>query len=153
MERHSSFLRYIFDRLAIMPVFLILLSLFLCTCDKEDDNGRLGGMWQMKEWRSVPSGELIAGKEERIFYSVQLDLMKFQRIGDTNPPYFLSRFTHRGDSLIIGTVYSRPKDSIVSISMLAPYGVPADGRFHIDHLSSHTLILSADSVRLTFRKY
>lgn len=154
MERHRSFLTQFFRLQTItLRLFVLFLPFVLFSCDKEDDNGRLGGLWQMKEWKAVPSGEIKATKEDRIFYSVQLDLMKFQKIGDTGSDYFLSRFSHKGDSLIIGTVYSRPKDSIVSVSLLAPYGVPADGRFHIDHLSDHTLVLSSDSALLTFRKY
>lgn len=162
MERNSTsltlaaarplpFMRRLF--VFIPRLFVLIIPFLLFSCDKQDDNGRLGGLWQMKEWKSLPSGQVVAGKEDRIFYSVQLDLMKFQKIGDTEASYFLSRFSHRGDSLIIGTVYSRPNDSIVSVSMLAPYGVPKDGRFHIDHLSDHSLVLSSDSARLTFRKY
>lgn len=122
----------------------------LSSCDKVDDNGRFFGMWQMKEWKALPSGEIRATKDDRIFYSVQLHLMQFKKIGGSQ---YLSRFRHKGDSLIIGTVFGGASDDTVSIARLAPFGVPADGRFHIDELSDHTLVLSSDSARLTFRKY
>jgi len=50
-------------------------------------------------------------------------------------------------------VYHGSKDEIVDITELAPFGVPADGKFAIDKLSKQTLVLRSDDAVLTFRKY
>ena len=41
----------------------------------------------------------------------------------------------------------------MDIEELAPFGVPADGKFAIDKLSKQALVLRTDEAVLTFRKY
>ena len=61
---------------------LIILLLALSACDnKRDHNGDLGGMWQLTEWRS-PEGTTLATKADQIFYSVQLNLIRFRDYDD-----------------------------------------------------------------------
>lgn len=137
--------------------FFILFVLLqtLCACDKMEDNGDFAGMWQLTEWKRLPDGEAVKSKYNRIFYSVQLDLMQFRgdTIGLQLTDRLLSRFRRTADSLYIGTVYYGIKDSVVSIEKLAPLGVPADGKFAIDRLSKQTMVLRTDTAQLTFRKY
>ncbi len=132
-------------------IIISLLAILLTAtgCDKHDDNGDLGGMWQLTLWTDG-QGDTLATNETDIYYYFQLRLMKVERKGDT---YYLARFNHSGDSLVVGEVYSQPFDSIVGIDLLAPYGVPADGRFHVDGLSSSHMQLSGGTGTLRFRKY
>lgn len=132
----------------------ILLLLALSACDnKRDHNGDLGGMWQLTEWRS-PEGTTLATKADQIFYSVQLNLIRFRDYDDgTWGDYYLAYFRHTPDSLIVYRPVNYAKDSLVSLHDLARYGVPANGRFHIDALNGDMMILSSPSGTINFRKY
>ncbi len=126
----------------------LLLCLFSCE-NMRDRNGDLGGMWQLLEWKKDTT--VVATNEDGIYYHFELKLMKLQHIGHGN--YYLARFTHTHDSLIVGEVYSQPFDSIVSINALKDFGVPEDGKFHIDALSDSHMVLSSDEGTMMFRKY
>ena len=133
-------------------IIVCVCCVMVCvSCDKVDDNGDLGGLWQMTEWKTVPGGNVVATKEDAIFYAVQLDLMKFSINNDVST-YHLARFSHRGDSLFIGKVYARPFDTEVPISELSKYGVPASGGFAIE-LGSKNMVLRSEEAVLRFRKY
>ncbi len=120
----------------------------LLACEnKRDTNGDLGGMWQLTEWRR---DTVVATNEDGIYYHFQLQLMKLQKLGQG---YHLARFAHTGDSLIVGEVYSQPFDSVVGRDELRIYGVPEDGKFHIDALTDSRMVLSGAEGTLTFRKY
>ncbi|MCD7721033.1 MAG: lipocalin-like domain-containing protein [Prevotellaceae bacterium] len=123
----------------------------LASCDnKRDTNGDLGGMWQLTEWRDQRDS-LVATNKQQIYYSFQLELMKIQRIGDGT--YYLALFTHTQDSLIVLSIYNRPDEELVSLEDMREYGIPQDGRFHIDALSESHLVLSGQEGTLAFRKY
>ncbi len=126
----------------------VLFCLFSCE-NMRDHNGDLGGMWQLLEWKRDTT--VVATNEDGIYYHFELKLMKLQHIGDGY--HYLARFTHTHDSLIVGEVYSQPFDSIVSISELKKFGVPEDGRFHVDALSDSHMILSSEEGTMKFRKY
>lgn len=133
---------------------VILSVVMLSACDnKRDHNGDFGGYWQMVEWRDNYD-EVVATKEDRIFYSVQLNLMKFQKITDNYYDYYLSYFNRTKDSLIVYRPVKFANDSLVSLSDLARYGVPSDGRFHVDVLNEeHMQLSSPETGVLVFRKY
>ena len=67
-----------------MRLKCILLSILLgimsviSSCDKFDCNDGLDGQWQMYEWQSS-DGKHIGGKELKIYYSFQLQMMMFQK--------------------------------------------------------------------------
>lgn len=131
----------------------LLIGAILCSCENKRDTDSLAGFWQMTAWQS-PDGEKIAGKEDRIFYSVQLSLMKFHKLPDGYDNYYLSYYNHKGDSLVIDHPVKFVNDSLVSLSDLARYGVPSDGRFHIDVLNEeHMQLSSPETGVLVFRKY
>jgi len=133
---------------------LILGLAVLTACEnKRDDNGDLGGMWQMVEWRDAQD-RTVANKDDMIFYSVQLKLIELRDYNDgTLGDYYLAYFRHTTDSLIIYHPVNYAKDSLVSLQDLSRYGVPADGRFHIDALTDDKMILSSTQGTMNFRKY
>ena len=135
-------------------IIAAMLSLTLCSCEnKRDRNGDLGGMWQLLEWRDGEN-QVVKDKRSRIFYSVQLQLIRLRDYHDQGD-YYQCYFTHTPDSLVTyhPTLYSA-KDSLVSLSDLSRFGVPADGRFRIQVLNEDRLVLSsADTLTLVFRKY
>lgn len=133
---------------------LILACLLLPSCEnKRDNNGDLGGMWQMLEWRNADN-QVVKDKRARIFYSVQLRLIRLRDYNDGGD-YYQCYFRHTPDSLVIyrPTLYSA-KDSLVSLDRLARFGVPSDGAFRIQALNSDRMVLtSSDTLTLVFRKY
>ena len=99
-------------------------------------------------------GTTLATKADQIFYSVQLNLIRFRDYDDgTLGDYYLAYFRHTPDSLIVYRPVNYAKDSLVSLHDLARYGVPANGRFHIDALNGDMMILSSPSGTINFRKY
>lgn len=137
-----------------LGVLLVALCLPLCSCEnKRDHNGDLGGMWQLLEWRNAQN-QVVKDKHSRIFYSVQLQLIRLRDYHDAGQ-YYQCYFRHTPDSLIIyRPTYYSAKDSLVSMSDLLRFGVPADGGFRILSLHSDRMVLtSADTLTLVFRKY
>lgn len=139
--------------------FIIFLTFIagIASCSKQDCNGDLDGMWQLIEWKDS-EGSVIATKADKIFYSFQLQMMRFDR--KTTPGlYCLSSFEYQGDRIRIFrpiTVDSENlgHDRVHEMSYLSPVGVPSDGVMHIDRLSSTELVLSStDTGVLQFRKY
>lgn len=134
-------------------VISFCFCLLLLSCEnKHDVNGQLDGMWQLIEWRDT-FDLLQADKNSRIFYSIQLELVQFRDFAQGKGNYYLAYFRHTKDSLIIYRPIDFSHDSIVDLSELKPFGVPADGRFHIDHLNNDILLLNSKEGRLRFRKY
>lgn len=138
-------------------VYFLLLMLFcslFLSCDRMDKNGDLEGNWQMTAWVSKATGDTIADKTSRLFYTVKLELIQFQQ--KYNPDFpCLAYFEHNGDELILGRVYQNKanSDSLVSMSYLKNFGVSEDGRFHVDYLTDEHLTLSNVDNVLYFRKY
>lgn len=128
---------------------------FMSSCDKMDCNNGLDGQWQMIEWKSS-TGEFIGGKEMKLFYSFQLQMMMFQNLS-VSSSYVLSSFENQHSSI---RIYDPIKykgnghDEILPMSILSQYGVPSNGIMKIEKLSSDTLVLSSSEFgQLIFRKY
>lgn len=130
---------------------MLLLTVFPACDRKTDENGDLDGMWQLTEWRDRTTNQVVKTKQDSLYYCVQLKLIKFQ-LGRLDKQC-MSYFTYKGDSLIIGETTKWPSDEYIPLTTLAKYGVPADGKFHIDVLNSKQLMLSSNDAVLQFRKY
>ena len=133
----------------------VLSVFFFAACDKMECNDGLDGQWQMTEWKS-PEGELLGGKEMKIYYSFQLQMMMFQRLS-YSAGYILSSFENRKSNI---RIYDPIKykgaghDSILPMDTLRYFGVPVDGIMKVEKLTGSTLVLSSDEGgTLTFRKY
>ncbi len=128
------------------------LALTLTACDKVDENGDLGGMWQLlSQTRRDAPDVAVRTADDRIFFSFRNELLKTQCMSENE--YFLSLFRHHGDSIFLDSSYAVPGDSLVSPEALARYGVDATGRFRVESLTSERLVLSNAESVLTFRKY
>lgn len=139
----------------IFLVLILILVSVLVSCDKMECNDGLDGQWQMYEWKS-PAGEVVAGKEMKLYYSFQLQMMMFQRLSSSSG-YLLSSFENRNGSI---RIYEPIKysggghDEILPMDTLAYYGVPMDGIMQVEKLTGSTLVLSSrETGTLTFRKY
>ena len=129
----------------------LCLTLFTACDSKWDKNGDLDGMWQLTEWRDKATDQVVKTNDDSIYYCVQLNLIKFQR--GSREQNYLSYFTYTDDSLFIGKTVAWPSDRVSPLTELAKYGVPSNGKFHIDGLNSKHMVLSSNDVILRFRKY
>ncbi len=132
----------------IIYALFVLIALMAC---HHSDNGDLDGMWQLTGRVELPSGEQTADKRSRIYWHVQMNLMKLE---DKNlDTFYLAHFRHTADSLLIEDVHQSPFDSIVPLTKLAHYGVEPDGKFRIETLDAERMVLRNEKRILTFRKY
>ena len=84
---------------SILSFILFLVLYLVYSCDKVDCNDGLDGQWQMYEWVS-PEGEVVGGKEMKMYYSFQLQMMMFQKLS-VSSGYLLSSFQHLNTSILI----------------------------------------------------
>ena len=82
---------------SILSFILFLVLYLVYSCDKVDCNDGLDGQWQMYEWVS-PEGEVVGGKEMKIYYSFQLQMMMFQKLS-VSSGYLLSSFERNSESI------------------------------------------------------
>ena len=136
-------------------VLVAIMAIVLTGCNKWDCNGDLDGMWQLTEWRDKDNN-VKATKQDMIFYSFQLQMASFRK--------------HSGEKAYIRTslevspeqirIYDpieyigNGHDKILKMSVLSPFGVPEDGIFYVQVLTSSAMMLRTNSQDvLTFRKY
>lgn len=129
--------------------------ILLAACNKMDCNDGLDGQWQMCEWKS-PDGEVIAGKEMKLYYSFQLQMMMFQRLSYPNATILSSFENRKADIRVYDPIkyIGAGHDSILPMDTLSTFGVPLDGVMKVERLTGNTLVLSSgETGTLTFRKY
>ena len=120
-------------------ILILLSSIFLCSCQKEDKNGDFGGMWKLLEIEKS-DGSVINRKEGHYFWCVQLKLIT---IGGQ-----YGRFQNRGDSLFIQMI----DPECPSLKNYGVYNNSNEG-FEIIKLNRSRMTLKSDSVKLQFRKF
>ena len=137
-----------------VALFLLLFCIMTSCENKRDINGDLDGMWQMTVWKDA-NNNTIKDKNGRIFYNIQLKLIPFRYFNDpgVNSSYVHAYFRHSPDSLIIFNPANYGSGECIPITDLMKYGVPADGKFHIDALDDRNMVLSSKEGTLYFRKY
>lgn len=125
-------------------IFLLLATVAFTACQKEDENGDLGGFWKLLEINEENTYTSIDVTEESRFWGIQLNLLEI-RIAKNNKHY--CRFQHVGDSLFIQTIDDDTD--------LRAYGIynNSNERFGVLHLSSKSMILRSKYAKLTFRKF
>ncbi len=133
-------------------ISLLLISATLVSCESQHENaGDLAGMWQLTLWTGKNYEDTLSTKSDGIYYCVQRNLMKFQQTNSSC--YYLSYYRHTPDSLIIYHAMNYPGDTLVTLKDLATYGVPDDGKFLIQALTSDRMVLESSHAVLQFRKY
>lgn len=139
-------------------VVLVTTIIALTACNKWDCNGDLDGMWQLTEWRDKDD-VVKATKQDMIFYCFQLQMACFRKQGDgvLSFPYVRTSLKVSPEQVYIYDPIkykSAGHDEILPMSSLASYGVPEDGIFQIQVLTSSEMMLKTNSQDvLTFRKY
>ncbi len=137
-----------------------LLSLFLySSCEnKRDDSGTLGGMWQLVEWRNSDGSLAYDKPDTKIYYKIRNNILMLQELPGETETYFLTYYHLDDDYLVINQPYTIVRDAELdtiphTIEALHKYGIPSNGRLHIDVLESDKMVLTGDEGTLRFRKY
>ena len=151
MKKQKHFFLYL-----IVP--LLFLVLYTNCENKRDDSGTLGGMWQLVEWRNIDGSLAYDKPDTNIYYKIRSNLLMFQELPGEEYRYFLTYYHQTADSFIIDQPYKIVKDvelnkTLYPIEVLRRYGIPANGRLHIDVLNSDKMVLSGEEGSLRFRKY
>ncbi len=140
-----------------LSIVLIFLSLFLVSsCDLEmSNNESLDGYWQLVQIDTLDGGSQDMEKS-RIYWSVQLNLLQFNKIGE-NVDY-LMRFDYNDVNLRLYDPYLSARNSgdkpVTDIEELKPYGVNSlDENFLVETLNSGNLVLISSMLRLYFNRY
>ena len=118
-------------------IIALLVAVTITACQKEDDNGDLGGFWKLQQIELADS--VINTREKSCFWAVQLDLIQ---IGDGK-----GRFQHVADSLYIQmiTIPSNP----IRLGLFNP----KDERFGVIHLDRNGMVLRSKDATLTLKKF
>lgn len=120
-------------------IFILIAATLLIACQKEDENGELGGFWKLMQVEEAMEGNIINTRDSSLFWAIQLDLIQIDE--------GKGRFQHIKDSLFIQmiTLPSNPQD----------YGLynPKDERFGVLHLDRNGLILRSKDATLRLKKF
>ena len=121
-------------------IFLLLFSVLLfASCQKEDENGDLGGFWKLLKIEKLPATHVEDTRGDDRFWSIQLELISINGC--------FGRFQHIGDSLFVQMIQTP-----VNAKYYGLYS-PKNERFGVRHLDRNGMVLQSDSVILTFRKF
>jgi len=141
-------------------IIIIFLALSLMTtlggCEFESsDNGDLDGMWHLERVDTLGHGSLNY-KEKHLYWSFQNNLM--QTNNTEKAEFFIYRFSHAGDSLIITEPRISDRDLgdtlLIDISPISKYGINSTREsFYIERLNGSDMVLDNKWLRLVFRKF
>ena len=117
---------------------ILCFTILLCNCQKEDQNGALGGFWRVIQVTHTDSAKIESG-EKSLFWRVQLNLMQF------GSEY--ARFQQKDDSLYVWLI-GKYKNCLKEYGMFR-----SDESFLILHLDRNSMALESDSARVRLKKF
>lgn len=141
---------------------IIFLLLSLLSCNKTPINGPLDGQWQLT---TIETPEVTRQtKDSLVFLSIQLQVAQWN--AHKQRRRYFSHFVHQGDSLHFFDLVHPSSHSLdnnntewitaeeLSKGLMDPWGIHTlDTRYHIQTLTSSTLVLEKADTLLRFRKF
>ena len=144
----------------IIKSTLLLLSVFLAVGCKLDTshNGKLDGYWKLTTVDTLQTGGICNLTDASIFWAVEKDLLVARDNNDPGIREYVFRFAKADNTLSLSDahLYNKVTGNIAveDLSVLAPLGINHQPEvFKIDKLSSSTMTLSTDELRLSFKKF
>lgn len=144
----------------LYTLYIYLVCLAICSCDKLPKNGDLDGMWQVLTIEHNGTTDNI--KESQYYLSFQLDL--FQLTTTRNNKIYYGYFDHKNDSIIFRQFsdmaeehptapdnYPITSDNISIINQWGFYALKDS--FKIELLTKDDMILRSKHARITYRKF
>ena len=89
---------------------------------------------------------------------IRNNLIMMQELPGEVENYFITYYHLEGENLVITQPYTIVRDAELdtisyTISVLRKYGIPGNGRLHIQELNSDKMVLTGEEGTLRFRKY
>lgn len=156
-------------------IVLLLASICCMSCENfRDNNGELGGMWQLTQWRTRSSSgqidSLVANNiredstlenKHKLYYAIHRDVFQVSDAAEFYNTRYYCTFSLTGNNeIVLGNLVDFSGSLLVdgtnaqrNYSKYAEFGIPYDGRYHIDVLTAEDLRLSFKDNILVFRKY
>ena len=127
-------------------IFLFLMAMSLCSCNKKSINGDLDGRWQIMEIEL--NGETVNKKDDQLYYNFYLHVCNLSMYGkfftDGNMEY-------DGKTLWLQFPYANAE---WSIELLKAYGIYTNPvTFTVEYIDRHKLILKEGDEIITLRKF
>lgn len=145
-----------FNYIALAFVMVGAMSIVSCDVDSSP-NGKLDGYWRMQQIDTLATEGVCELDGELLFWSIQNKLLQFVDRKNETTPYYL-RFEHSGNTLELSSPFIDKSQSedipLEDINVLKKYGVSSIPiSFKIETLSSKSLVLSTQHIRLTLKRY
>ncbi len=147
------------SRYSALAAVALSAMMMACSVDFEtSDNGHLDGYWHMTAIDTIATGGIRDLSHERLFWAFQSNLLDICNVDNTMYHYLL-RFNRRPDSLLLSEpcFYDRMNPAgdvpLSSPDSLRPFGINhLNQGFRILHIGSGTMMLSSDSLIISFKK-
>lgn len=140
-------------------LYILGMGLMMAACDLErSDNGDLDGMWQLRSVDSL-NGRSADMRVPCISWSFQGDILETRKTpGNGVKDDIIFRFSHHGDSLKLMSPFFNDRDNgdveVEDVDDLCRFGInELEEGFKVLQLSSGSMSLQSESLRLHFRKY
>lgn len=131
----------------------------LAACDNfhASDNGDLDGLWQLTSVDTLSTGNSADVREQGIYWAVQAKLLKIRDVRNIAIPVYF-RFSLHDNTLTLSepVADNRPiSDSIITdVNTIRYYGLShLTETLQVLHLSSGSMTLQSELLRMRFRKY
>ena len=125
----------------------LLMAVLLCSCAKDDINGDLDGLWQLRTITYAAHDSTVQVQDSLRFMAVQLHLLEL-RNNQKNGRF--ARFHHSGDSLTIEMIDS----TVITKSWMLSFGMDdVRQHFYVETLNRKHLVLRSSFAHLVFHKF
>lgn len=136
-------------------IFLLCLcSWLLFSCQKAPMNGKADGHWQLMSFETTDG---TVHPCERIYYSIQLQLIDINDKGNKKYGNFIGRFHYDQEAEKIEVKEFRRRyheDQLATVEQLLPFGMNStETTFDVIKANGKTLILKSDYATLTLRSF
>lgn len=133
-------------------VILVICSGVFAGCDKAPMNEKVDGHWQLMSFETTDG---TVHPCERIYYSIQLQLVEISNKKEDGYGTFIGRFQYNPDTRKITVSDFRKRweeDTPATKEQLMPFGMDrTETVFDVIEADGKTLVLRSDYATLTFR--
>lgn len=143
----------------VTALALLLATMGVVSCGdllESSGNGKLDGMWQLVRIDTLATGGYADVAEDRKYLSVQGSILTL-RDADAYTIYMFRFVQGEGQLGLSDARYNNREESdprVTDVEELRPYGLGAlETTLRIEKLNGRSMILTTDSLRLSFRRF
>lgn len=143
----------------VTALALLLATMGVASCGdllESSGNGKLDGMWQFVRIDTLATGGYADVAEDRKYLSVQGSVLTL-RDADAYTIYMFRFVQGEGQLGLSDARYNNREENdprVTDVEELRPYGLGAlETTLRIEKLNGRSMILTTDSLRLSFRRF